>query len=254
MNIKSLLLATKATGYSIWQDSTTMNREQWLAFCEQGGELLHWASGPVMDMRVDPHAQNYLFTSSAVPFHWDGAFFQSPWFLCFYCVEAPLANTGGDTFFIDTQSVWQQIPKQQQKRWQDWVFVYQTEKRAHYGGTIEVPLVQKHPITNHTILRFAEPVNDHYLNPVSVVLKGATQQQSQQAIEELRQAFVELGEPYTHHWQSGDIVIADNHRLVHGRHAFDKISPRHLRRIQILNSPIKNQYNTQETNACGNIP
>jgi alpha-ketoglutarate-dependent taurine dioxygenase len=39
---------------------------------------------------------------------------------------------------------------------------------------------------------------------------------------------------YEHEWQQGDVLMCDNHSLVHGRHAFRKNTPRHLRRIQLL--------------------
>jgi len=37
-----------------------------------------------------------------------------------------------------------------------------------------------------------------------------------------------------HHWRTGDIVIADNHALLHGRRAFKQDAKRHLRRVNIL--------------------
>jgi alpha-ketoglutarate-dependent taurine dioxygenase len=39
---------------------------------------------------------------------------------------------------------------------------------------------------------------------------------------------------YRHQWLEGDVVIADNHVLLHGRRAFDKNAARRIRRINIL--------------------
>jgi L-tyrosine isonitrile desaturase/decarboxylase len=39
---------------------------------------------------------------------------------------------------------------------------------------------------------------------------------------------------YEHAWEQGDILIADNHALIHGRHALTRDCPRHLRRIQLI--------------------
>jgi len=39
---------------------------------------------------------------------------------------------------------------------------------------------------------------------------------------------------YAHSWRTGDIVVADNHALLHGRNAYLQESPRHLRRVNIL--------------------
>jgi alpha-ketoglutarate-dependent taurine dioxygenase len=42
---------------------------------------------------------------------------------------------------------------------------------------------------------------------------------------------------YAHAWQTGDVVIADNYTLLHGREAFTSGASRHLRRVHILGDP-----------------
>src|SRR5258705_10513815 len=42
-------------------------------FCRRLGDLQEWDFGVVNNLRVDPQAENYLYTNRAVPFHWDGA-------------------------------------------------------------------------------------------------------------------------------------------------------------------------------------
>jgi alpha-ketoglutarate-dependent taurine dioxygenase len=37
-----------------------------------------------------------------------------------------------------------------------------------------------------------------------------------------------------HAWRAGDVLIADNHALLHGRKAFIDATRRHLRRVNIL--------------------
>jgi len=39
---------------------------------------------------------------------------------------------------------------------------------------------------------------------------------------------------YRHEWQAGDVVIADNHALLHGRTAFAQNAERSIRRVNIL--------------------
>ncbi|MEM6730499.1 MAG: TauD/TfdA family dioxygenase, partial [Myxococcota bacterium] len=39
---------------------------------------------------------------------------------------------------------------------------------------------------------------------------------------------------YAHQWQTGDVVIADNFTLLHGREAFTSRAPRHLQRVHVL--------------------
>jgi L-tyrosine isonitrile desaturase/decarboxylase len=38
-------------------------------------------------------------------------------------------------------------------------------------------------------------------------------------------------------WQTGDVVVADNYSLLHGREPFISGTPRHLRRVHVLGSP-----------------
>jgi alpha-ketoglutarate-dependent taurine dioxygenase len=37
-----------------------------------------------------------------------------------------------------------------------------------------------------------------------------------------------------HAWHAGDVLIADNHALLHGRKAFVDATRRHIRRVNIL--------------------
>ena len=194
-------------------------------------ELLHWDFGPVMELKEDPHAANYLFSSEAVPFHWDGAFHRVPSYLVFNCIQAAPASGGGETLFCDTQKIWNESNEQERSQWRQITLHYSTEKKAHYGGHIEGPMVQAHPKTGQTILRFAEPVHTG-LNPVSLGVLGVSEQA--QFLNSMRERIYADENCYAHTWQENDILIADNHRLIHGRRAFHSGEPRHLRRIQIL--------------------
>lgn len=192
-------------------------------------ELLHWESGPVMEMTPCAEAKNYLFSREEVPLHWDGAFFRVPSFLVFHCLQAPDASAGGETVFTDTRRVWDEASRTERERWAGTRLKYTTEKVAHYGGSITVDLVQRHPKSGAPILRFAEPVTTK-LNPVTVEVEGG----NADLLGNLARRFHERTVHYAHRWEDGDYLVADNHALVHGRNAFAKESPRHLRRVQIL--------------------
>lgn len=198
------------------------------------GPLLEWEFGNVMEMRVQEEPKNYLFTHGPVPFHWDGAFHQVPRFLLFHCIEAPLEDCGGETLFTNTQSIWKTANPDEQTEWQQLQLTYKTEKLAHYGGCITQPLVQTHPETHKTILRFAEPVPANMLNPVSVNIENYDETQTVQLLEKMTKRIYDKNHCYTHTWQENDFLIADNHALIHGRNAFKQFSPRHLRRIQVI--------------------
>jgi alpha-ketoglutarate-dependent taurine dioxygenase/4-hydroxybenzoate polyprenyltransferase len=195
------------------------------------GPLQCWSFGSVHELRVEPSTDNYLYTDHAVPLHWDGAFAgAAPSYLVFHCLEAPSA--GGETVFVDTATVWQRLSPEQQDRYRCVELRYTTEKRAHYGGRFEAPLVAQHELRGCTVLRFAEPVDD--LNPVRVDVVGEGPVQGAQLLREIRE---ELSAPDVRlvlPWRSGDVVVADNLGLLHGRNPFDGAKGRHIRRVNVL--------------------
>ncbi len=212
-----------------------LERDAFLAWCRSfpGPGLLEWSFGPVMEMREDPRAANYLFSREAVPFHWDGAFHRVPSFLMFTCVEAPVDGGGGQTLFCDTTRLWAEADADERRRLSSVTLTYETRKLAHYGGKITGPLAQRHPATGEEILRFAEPV-ETVLNPVAMSAEGLPEPELSGLLARLSRRLYEPEFCLEHQWEPGDMLIADNHALVHGRRAFAKDCPRHLRRIQLL--------------------
>jgi alpha-ketoglutarate-dependent taurine dioxygenase/4-hydroxybenzoate polyprenyltransferase len=195
------------------------------------GDLQCWSFGSVHELRVEPSTDNYLYTDHAVPLHWDGAFAgAAPSYLVFHCVEAP--SVGGETVFVDTATVWEKLSPEQKDRYRCVELRYTTEKRAHYGGRFEAPLVAQHELRGCTVLRFAEPVDD--LNPVRVEVVGEGPIQGAHLLGEIRG---ELSAPDVRlvlPWRSGDVVVADNLGLLHGRNRFDGAEGRHIRRVNVL--------------------
>ncbi|KTC78191.1 TauD/TfdA family dioxygenase [Legionella brunensis] len=213
---------------------SAMECQELLDYCQSQASLVSWDFGSVMEMKVDKNARNYLFTEGDVPLHWDGAFYQEPRFLFFHCLKAPTINMGGETLFVNTEMVWSQATPCQQERWLNYQLQFATEKLAHYGGKIVRNLVNTHPQTERTILRFAEPVGEDYLNPVHVTVLDTNEVESKQILTEISECMRTNITSYFHQWQQGDYLIADNFSLLHGRNAFRRHTPRHLRRIQIL--------------------
>ncbi len=233
-NFKQILTLVRRHHLVIFRGFPALSRDDLLQFCKKNAGLVSWEFGEVMEMKVSKHAENYLFTEGDVPLHWDGAFHQEPRFLLFHCIDAPKPNTGGETLFVNTNMVWKSATASQRAFWSDLQLQFSTEKKAHYGGQITAKLVQKHPDTRQTILRFAEPVGEDYLNPVDVQVVGKHALESKTILTEMSQNMRQPHCCYVHQWQQGDYLIADNFSLLHGRNAFTKHTPRHLRRIQIL--------------------
>jgi alpha-ketoglutarate-dependent taurine dioxygenase/4-hydroxybenzoate polyprenyltransferase len=196
------------------------------------GPLQAWSFGAVNELKPEPDPKNYLYTRRAVPLHWDGAFVgRAPRYLFFHCVTASDLDAGGETVFVDTTRVWTRADEPTRDRWRALRFTYATERVVHYGGRFSAEVVGRHPDTGETVMRFAEPVDD--LNPVSVRGEGLSPLESAVMITELRQALHQPAATLAHRWESGDVVIADNHALLHGRRPFAREASRHIRRVNI---------------------
>lgn len=203
------------------------------AFCKEFGSILEWDFGAVNDLRVKADTQNYLYTNHDVPFHWDGAFVSRvPHYIIFHCDMAPLAGSGGETLFCDTTRLLAHASIETRELWKRIVITYTTEKIVHYGGTFTSPMMVQHPLNARTVLRYAEPVTD--LNPVSLVIEGLAGMDEQEFIDDMRLRLNDQYCCYAHPWVTGDLVIADNYTLLHGRRAFTSGVQRHIRRVNVI--------------------
>jgi alpha-ketoglutarate-dependent taurine dioxygenase len=202
-------------------------------FCRGLGELLEWDFGAVNELRVQADRKNYLYTNHAVPFHWDGAFVgRIPQYIFFQCDVAPPAGSGGETLFCDTTRLLERAPPAQREAWSRISITYATEKLVHYGGRFTSPMITPHPASGESVLRFAEPVED--LNPVYLEIEGIANSQRAVFLEDLRRRLYDPDLCLAHQWRSGDTVVADNYRLLHGRRAFSAPAQRQIRRVNIL--------------------
>ncbi|GIG61884.1 pyoverdine chromophore biosynthetic protein PvcB [Longispora fulva] len=205
-------------------------------YCRGWGEILEWDFGPVLDLVIHDEPRNYLFARGDVPFHWDGAFAAHvPSFFLFQCVQAPPPGSGGETVFCDTTAVLREAGDDRVKQWDQLTVTYRTDKLAHYGGHRVQPLVDSHPRTGERTLRYAEPLPEgDYLNPLFLEIETLDDAERERFCAEFAEYVHQPRFCYAHEWRDGDIVIADNHALIHGRNAFGTDAPRHLQRIQMI--------------------
>ena len=200
-------------------------------FCRPLGCILEWEFGAVNQLAPSADAKNYIYTRAAVPLHWDGAFVgRVPRFIVFHCDVAPSPECGGETTFVDTTRVLASATAEQRRRWSDVSVRYETEKVVHYGGSFTARVVDRHPVTGETVLRFAEPVND--LNPVRLTVSGVDDGPA--FIREMQAVLAAPDALLAHRWEPGDIVLADNFALLHGRRAFTVATQRVIRRVNVL--------------------
>jgi alpha-ketoglutarate-dependent taurine dioxygenase len=221
----------------VLRDFVPLSSSAFVAFAERWGPLLAWDFGVLFDLQVHEVPRNYLFTCGNVPYHWDGAFAPSvPGFQLFQCLAAPPPDAGGETLFCNTPEVVAALTPDERARWAEIEIEYQTEKVEHYGGRITARLLGTHPRTGAATIRFAEPFNEGTapLNPLTVSIKGMTGEDSDHLLRAITERLYAPAVVYAHRWQTGDLVVADNQALLHGRRAFRDRAPRHLQRIHVL--------------------
>ncbi|GAA0602076.1 TauD/TfdA family dioxygenase [Kutzneria viridogrisea] len=213
--------------------------EQFSQWCEGLGQIMMWPFGAVLELVEADSPTDHIFDHSYVPMHWDGMYKPFiPEFQVFQCVSEPGAGHGGRTTFCDTTKLLRELDPDLLAAWREVVVTYRIQNVVHYGGKAVSPLVVPHPRTGEPTLRYNEPPiedDESFLNrPLHefagtedvVVLK-----------EELRKALYDPRYFYAHDWRAGDVVITDNHALLHGRETFTHRAPRHLRRVHVLGDP-----------------
>ena len=213
------------------------DKDQFSESCERFGPLLTWDFGALFEVVEHDQPKNYLFTNGSVPYHWDGAFAeQAPWLQVFQCREAPSEGVGGETLFCDTAAIWKSLTTDTQQRWRSVEISYFTEKVSHYGGVVRAALVAEHPLTNETVLRFAEPANETTvpLNTPLLEFHGIDQADATALLKELTQLIYDPQFVYAHAWRQGEYLLADNHVLLHGRSRYHQHQPRRLWRVHVL--------------------
>ncbi len=234
--IDDLLATTVAAKVTVLRGFGLLNQSDLEQYCRAAGEILRWDFGSVLDLVVRDDPQNYLFDKGDVPFHWDGAFAEYvPRFFLFQCVRGNAAGSGGETVFCDSTQVVRDAPEELRQLWAKTTVTYRTEKLAHYGGLAKWPLLGTHPTTGETTIRYAEPLDPaRYLNPLFLTVEGISPEDGTRVTEDLRERLHDPRYCYIHRWRTGDIVVAENHALLHGRNSFTGSAERHLQRIQII--------------------
>lgn len=220
----------------VFRSFEILPKQQLALFAQTLGEPLQWEFGAINDLHVKPDTENYIFTDREVPMHWDGAFAgKIPHIILFQCIIAPKKEDSGGTTFCDTLKIIQNAAPEQLEKWGEISVSYATKKIVHYGGKTTQKLLQKHPVSGATVIRYAEPVED--LNPVYLDVKGLKNQMQNEFTGAMKAALYDREVLYTHQWEAGDIVLADNFALLHGREAFKNPNRRYIQRINILPRP-----------------
>lgn len=223
-------------------------------YCESWGEVSLWPFGTVLELIEQDNPEDHIFDHSYVPLHWDGMYrAQIPEFQIFHCVKAPLSKHGGRTTFSNTLLALKNAPSQSKKLWHKITGIYQRKMEFYNSKTVS-PIINKHPYKDFSVIRYNEPPSEgkgRFVNPPNLEFTGATPEELEEFHHSLKQALYAPGNFYAHEWQTGDMVIADNFSLLHGREGFVSKSPRHIQRVHVLSNPPFNNPALESANEHG---
>lgn len=207
--------------------------EEFPIYCERWGEVCVWPFGKVLELVEQDQPEDHIFGNSYVPLHWDGMYRpQVPEFQIFHCMKAPNISDGGRTVFTNTINVLERSSDEVKELWANVIGVYERKMEFYNSRTIS-PLIVKHPYKDYSVIRYNEPYHKEkgqLINPPQVRFQG----ECDDCLSTLEKALYDPQHLYAHKWHSGDIVIADNFSLLHGREKFTSKSPRHIRRVQVM--------------------
>jgi alpha-ketoglutarate-dependent taurine dioxygenase len=217
--------------------NTFTTTEGFSDYCEGWGAISVWPFGKVLELLEQENPQDHIFDNSYVPLHWDGMYRpQIPELQIFHCVVPPLADHGGRTTFSNTISALQNAPVATKALWHKITGIYERKMEFYSSKTIS-PIISKHPYKDFSVIRYNEPPaaeKGRFINPPLLEFTGADPTELSQFHQSIQAALYASNHFYAHEWQKGDVVIADNFSLLHGREAFVARSPRHIQRVHVL--------------------
>jgi len=219
---------------------TFTGADDYSKYCERWGEISVWPFGKVLELVEHNNPEDHIFDNNYVPLHWDGMYRpQVPEFQIFHCVKAPKASQGGRTTFSNTVSALERTPEPLKELWKKVAGSYHRKMEFYDSKTVS-PVIDSHPRRGFSVIRYNEPPLagfGKFLNPPTLEFTGVSADEIAEFHGTLREALYAPENFYAHEWREGDLVVADNFSLLHGREAFETKAPRHLRRVHVLSNP-----------------
>ncbi len=176
------------------------------------------------------HFDHWLMSNFPQPLH----------FTMLYGVH--VVPDGGETIFANARRAYQHLPRALKIRIADMQAVhcydYTDTAGKRKGMRIREqdvpadqprathPVVLIHPKTRLKLLYVSPSNTDRFL--------GLASEESEALFQELCKFLEHPENVYAHRWQVGDVLLWDNHALLHGRTAYDVRYKRSLRRLSIL--------------------
>lgn len=207
-------------------------------YCETWGNVCIWPFGKVLELVQQESPEDHIFDHSYIPLHWDGMYrYQVPEYQIFNCVTAPLPGQGRTTF-SNTVSALKHAAPELKELWSKVTGIYQRKMEFYNSRTVS-PIITKHPYKDFSVIRYNEPPSKdkgNFVNPPELEFTGLDRKDLEIFHSSLRETLYNPNNFYAHKWQTGDVLIADNFSLLHGREEFVSKSSRHIQRVQVLSA------------------
>lgn len=184
---------------------------------------LFYAGNLDMSGNIIPYQADALKVARGTErFHTDSSFHDLPtkW-SALLGHETPPPEAGGDTCFIDTRAVYDDLPQDMKDRIEHLVGVHDFWKGRQKGGlkgeiTPEERLVFPFPPVEHPLVRVMPNGRKAlYLGGHAAAIKGMGAEESDALIEELYAFATQPHYIYRHHWRQYDLAIWDNRCTMH---------------------------------------
>lgn len=214
--------------------------EDFSEYCERWGEISIWPFGKVLELVEHENPEDHIFDNNYVPLHWDGMYRQQiPEYQIFRCVQAPLSGQGGRTTFSNTILALKHASSELKAVWSKVTGIYKRKMEFYDSKTVS-PIITEHPREGFSVIRYNEPPSEdkgHFINPPDLEFTGLNKTELEMFRRNLKASLYAPTNFYAHEWQTGDVVIADNFSLLHGREEFESKAPRHIQRVHVLSDP-----------------
>ena len=207
-------------------------------WCGRFGEVEVWPFGRVLELVQHENPADHIFDHGYVPMHWDGMYRpRVAQYQIFHCVHAPPAGAGGRTTFSHTPRMLANATDAERELWRRVTGTYM-RKMVHYDSKTVSPVVTRHPFRDYEVVRYNEPPNvDGFVNPPELHFDGVAADELPEFHRSLQASLHAPANFLAHVWRDGDVVLADNFTLLHGREAYASDCARHIRRVHVNSTP-----------------
>ncbi|CAF0764122.1 unnamed protein product [Didymodactylos carnosus] len=226
----------------------SLDKDNYSQFCEQFSPPVMWKFGSLLSIKPELTPDSSHSSRDSMPLHFDLSFppeylFKTgsyndyvPQYFMLYSVKAPPEHGNGKTTFVNGRLLLESLREKDILHWKT-IDTSSSMALSYYGGkTYIYPMIMSHPKTNENIFRYLE-ISNNVIQPVeSKCLINSVEMDTEtfQKFNSIMKKKMRDPKWYMEHtWNDDDLVIVENHLLLHGRTAITEETERELWRIQV---------------------